>query len=109
MYDNIAYATHGTNRLHVQQYHDEAPTCEECEKGFTLLNGLNEHRLYYHTSSPKTRDDCGQFCATKQEFVVHLANVHGQGMQQNTVPCEICGKLDRNKNVLKQHVQQILA
>ena len=104
---DLAYATHGMYRLHMQQYHDKALTCEECGKKITLPNSLNKHRLNYHTSFPKTCDDCGQFCATKQEFVVHLANVHGQGMQQNTVPCKICGKLDKNKNVLKQHVSLV--
>ena len=104
---DLAYATHGMYRLHMQQYHDKALTCEECGKKFTLPNSLNKHRLNYHTSFPKTCDDCGQFCATKQEFVVHLANAHGQGIQENTVPCEICGKLVKNKYVLKQHVRLV--
>lgn len=104
---DLAYATHGMYRLHMQQYHEKALTCEECGKKFTLPNSLNKHRLNYHTSFPKTCDDCGQFCPTKQEFVVHLANVHGQGVQENNVPCEICGKLVKNKYVLKQHVKLV--
>ena len=28
-------------------------------------------------------------------------------MQQKTVPCEICGKLVKNKNLLKQHVRLV--
>jgi len=104
---DLAYATHGMYRLHMQQYHEKALTCEECGKKFTLPNSLNKHRLNYHTSFPKTCDDCGHFCATKQDFVAHLANAHGQGVQPNTVPCEICGKLVKNKYVLKQHVRLV--
>ena len=104
---DLAYSTHGMYRLHMQQYHEKALTCEECGKKFTLPNSLNKHRLNYHTSFPKTCDDCGQFCATKEEFISHLANAHGQGVQENTVPCEVCGKLVKNKYVLKQHVRLV--
>jgi len=104
---DLAYSTYGMYRLHMQQYHEKALTCEECGKKFTLPNSLNKHRLNYHTSFPKTCDDCGQFCATKQEFVAHLANAHGQGVKENTLPCEICGKLVKNKYVLKQHVRLV--
>ena len=27
--------------------------------------------------------------------------------QENNVPCEICGKLVKNKNILKQHVKLV--
>ena len=72
------------------------------------IYSLNKHRLNYHTSFSKTCDDCGgMFCAIKQEFVTHLAIVHVHGFQENTVPPEICGKLVKNKYVLRQHVRLV--
>ena len=104
---DLAYNTYGMYRLHMQQYHEKSLNCEECGKKFTLPNTLKKHRLNYHTSFPKTCDECGQFCATKEEFKAHLASVHGEGIRENTVPCEICGKMVKNKYILKQHVKLV--
>ena len=104
---DLAYNTYGMYRLHMQQYHEKSLNCEECGKKFTLPNTLKKHRLNYHTSFPKTCDACGQFCATKEEFKAHLASVHGEGVRENTVPCEICGKMVKNKYILKQHVKLV--
>ena len=104
---DVAYNTYGMYRLHMQQYHEKSLNCEDCGKKFTLPNTLKKHRLNYHTQFPKTCDDCGQFCATKDDFKAHLASVHGEGIKENTVPCEICGKMVKNKYILKQHVKLV--
>ena len=104
---DVAYNTYGMYRLHMQQYHEKSLNCEDCGKKFTLPNTLKKHRLNYHTQFPKICDDCGQFCATKEEFKKHLASAHGNGIQENKVPCEICGKMVKNKYILKQHVKLV--
>ena len=104
---DLAYNTYGMYRLHMQQYHEKSLNCDECGKKFTLPNTLKKHRLNYHTSFPKTCDECGQFCATKEDFKAHLSSVHGEGVRENTVPCEICGKMVKNKYILKQHVKLV--
>ena len=104
---DVAYNTFGMYRLHMQQNHEKSFNCDECGKKFTLPSTLKKHKLNYHTQFPKSCDTCGHFCATKDDFKTHMANVHGDGMLENTVPCEICGKLVKNKYILKQHVRLV--
>jgi len=104
---DLAYNTLGMYSLHMKQYHEKALACEECGQRFTLPNSLVKHRLNHHTSFPKNCDDCGHFCATKEEFKDHVKIEHGEGIQENSVPCEICGKMVKNKYILKQHVKLV--
>ena len=62
----------------MKQYHSKQMACEECGKRFTLPNSLNTHRLNHHTSFPKDCEDCGQFQATKKEYLEHMKKAHGQ-------------------------------
>ena len=102
---DVAYTTYGKFEFHMKKHHHRALVCDDCGKRFTMPNTLKRHRLNYHTQFPKTCDDCGHYCATKEDFKAHLATVHGIGTQENTVPCEICGKLLKSKLSLKTHIK----
>ena len=102
---DVAYNTFGMYQTHMKKYHHKALACDECGKKFTMPNALKNHRLNYHTQFPKTCDDCGHLCVSKEIFKTHMANTHGSGVQEATVPCEICGKMFKNKYNLKNHVK----
>ena len=75
---DLVYSTRGMYQQHMKQYHSKQMACEECGKRFTLPNSLNTHRLNHHTSFPKDCEDCGQFQATKKEYLEHMKKAHGQ-------------------------------
>ena len=104
---DIAYNTIGMYTHHMKKYHEKALSCEECGKNFTMPNALKNHRLSFHTQFPRECDECGHYCATKKLFKIHREEVHGQGAALHPVPCEICGKVLKNKYSLKLHVQLI--
>ena len=104
---DLAFKSHGVYRMHMQKFHKKMFHCEECSKKFTLPNTLIKHRLNYHTNFPKTCSDCGLCLPTKHQFVRHVNTAHGTAFQESNVPCELCGKLVKNKYILKQHVKLV--
>jgi len=104
---DLAFKSHGVYRMHMQKFHKKMFHCEECSKKFTLPNTLIKHRLNYHTNFPKSCGDCGVVMPTKHQFVRHVNTQHGTAFQESNVPCEICGKLVKNKYTLKQHVKLV--
>ena len=104
---DVAYTNFGYYQAHMKKYHHKALVCDDCGKRFTMPNAMKNHRLNYHTSFPKNCDECGHYCGTKDVFKKHLLVAHGDGIQENNVPCEICGKLLKSKYSLKAHVKQV--
>jgi len=103
---DLAYTTMALYCLHLKKVHGKSFNCEECGKKFLLPNTLKKHRLNYHTTFPKTCDDCGKFCATKEEFKSHMIEAHGGGKSEPSgVTCEVCGKMVKNKYILKSHMR----
>ena len=102
---DVAYTTFGMYQTHMQKYHDKSLACDDCGKRFTLPNALTNHIINHHTKFPKSCDECSHYCASKEEFKKHMANNHGVGIQEKTIPCEICGKMFKNKYNLKAHVK----
>jgi len=104
---DLAFKSHGVYRMHMQKFHKKMFGCEDCSKKFTLPNTLVKHRLNYHATFPKSCPDCGLVLTTKHQFVRHVNTMHGTAFVESNVPCEICGKLVKNKYTLKQHVKLV--
>ena len=93
---DLVYSTRGMYQQHMKQYHSKQMACEECGKRFTLPNSLNTHRLNHHTSFPKDCEDCGQFQATKKEYLEHMKKAHGQvGLRKKGKERERTAKRER--------------
>ena len=102
---DVAYTTSGMYQAHMKKYHNKSLGCDDCGKRFTLPNALKNHIINHHTTFPKRCDDCSHYCASKEEFKEHMANAHGDGVQEKTNPCEICGNMFKSKYSLKAHVK----
>ena len=102
---DVAYTTFGMYQQHMKKYHNKSLGCDDCGKRFTLPNALKNHIINHHTTFPKRCDECSHYCASKEEFKEHMANTHGDGVQEKTNPCETCGKMFKSKYSLKAHIK----
>jgi len=103
---DLAYSTFQLYKNHMDQFHKKSLSCSDCGHKFTLENTLTRHRLDYHTLYPKPCDICKQICLTARELFEHLQS-HTENYLGKTSPCEICGKLLKNKYSLKAHVEAV--
>jgi len=103
---DLAYSTFQTYKNHMDQFHKKALSCDQCGLKFTLKNTLVKHRIDYHTLYPKKCVQCPQVLMTAKDFYEHLQS-HGKDFIGKTAPCEICGKLLKNKYILKSHVESV--
>ena len=102
----LAYSAYQSYKNHMDQYHKKGLTCEHCGMKFTLRNTLVKHKVDYHTLYPRKCDQCPTTLLTAKDFFEHLQQ-HGKNYQGKTAPCEICGKMLKNKYVLKAHVEAV--
>jgi len=103
---DLAYSTFQTYKNHMDQFHKKSLSCEDCGLKFTLKNTLVKHKIDYHSVYPKKCDQCPQVLMTAKEFYEHLQS-HGKDFIGKTAPCEICGKMLKNKYILKSHVESV--
>ena len=103
---DLAYSAFQSYKNHMDQYHKKGITCEHCGMKFTLRNTLVKHKVDYHTLYPRKCDQCTSTLMTAKEFFEHLQQ-HGKNFLGKTAPCEICGKMLKNKYVLKAHVEAV--
>ena len=103
---DLAYSAFQSYKNHMDQYHKKAISCERCGMKFTLRNTLVKHKIDYHTLYPFNCDQCQTTLLTAKEFFEHLQQ-HGKNFVGKTAPCEICGKMLKNKYVLKAHVEAV--
>eukprot|EP00092_Neocalanus_flemingeri_P001520 GFUD01001622.1.p1 GENE.GFUD01001622.1~~GFUD01001622.1.p1 ORF type:complete len:532 (+),score=116.63 GFUD01001622.1:82-1677(+) len=103
---DLAYSTFQTYKNHMDQYHKKSLSCNDCGLTFTLRNTLVKHKVDYHTLYPKKCDQCPKVLMTAKDFFEHLQS-HGKDFIGKTAPCEICGKMLKNKYILKSHVEAV--
>jgi len=103
---DLAYSAFQSYKNHMDQFHKKAITCEHCGMKFTLRNTLVKHKVDYHTLYPRKCDQCPTTLLTAKDFFEHLQK-HGKDYIGRTAPCEICGKMLKNKYVLKAHVEAV--
>jgi len=103
---DLAYSAFQSFKNHMDQFHKKALACEHCGMKFTLRNTLVKHKIDYHTLFPKKCDQCANLVLTAKQFFEHL-QAHGKNYIGKTAPCEICGKMLKNKYVLKAHVEAV--
>ena len=103
---DLAYSAFQSYKNHMDQYHKKGMECEHCGMKFTLRNTLVKHKVDYHTLYPKKCDQCTVTLLTAKDLFEHLQQ-HGKNYLGKTAPCEICGKLLKNKYVLKAHVEAV--
>ena len=103
---DLAYSAFQSYKNHMDQNHKKGLECEHCGMKFTLRNTLVKHKVDYHTLYPKKCDQCTSVLLTAKDFFEHLQQ-HGKNYLGKTAPCEICGKLLKNKYVLKAHVEAV--
>ena len=103
---DLAYSAFQSYKNHMDQYHKKEMSCERCGMKFTLRNTLVKHKIDYHTLYPFNCAQCQSTLLTAKEFFEHLQQ-HGKHFVGKTAPCEICGKMLKNKYVLKAHVEAV--
>lgn len=103
---DLAYSTFQTYKNHMDQFHKKSLLCDDCGLKFTLKNTLVKHRIDYHSLYPKKCEQCPKVLMTAKDFFEHLQS-HGKDFIGKTAPCEICGKLLKNKYILKAHVESV--
>jgi len=103
---DLAYSTFQTYKNHMDQFHKKSLSCSDCGLKFTLKNTLVKHKIDYHSLYPKKCEQCPKILITAKEFFEHLQS-HSKDFIGKTAPCEICGKLLKNKYVLKAHVESV--
>ena len=103
---DLAYSAFQSYKNHMDQYHKKGISCEHCGMKFTLRNTLVKHKVDYHTLYPRKCDQCDTTLLTAKDFFEHLQQ-HGKDYVGKTAPCEICGKMLKNKYVLKAHVEAV--
>jgi len=103
---DLAYSTFQTYKNHMDQFHKKSLSCSECGLRFTLKNTLVKHKIDYHSLYPKKCEQCPKILMTAKDFFEHLQS-HSKNFIGKTAPCEICGKLLKNKYVLKAHVESV--
>jgi len=103
---DLAYPNYQLYKQHMDQFHKKSLSCSECNLRFTYENTLLKHKLDYHTLYPKQCNQCTQVFLTAKTLYEHI-DVHTKHLNPKTSPCEICGKLLKDKYTLKAHVEAV--
>jgi hypothetical protein len=103
---DLAYPNYQMYKQHMDQFHKKSLSCPDCDLRFTYENTLLKHKLDYHTLYPKQCNQCTQVFLTAKTLYEHI-DVHTKHLNPKTSPCEICGKLLKDKYTLKAHVEAV--
>lgn len=109
------FPSQGRLNAHQRDIHDNPRSfsCEECGKKFNQKVGLRNHQIIHewHRPKPFMCEKCDYSTDMKGNFEAHQ-KVHQRreekyAAMKNAVNCEKCGKLSRNKKLLRMHMKAV--
>lgn len=97
----------------LQSKEDISLYCEICKQFFTTRGNLQKHVKVKHKSVDNCMCDlCGEVFAIKYCLIRHMKYEHFKRQiekkvteSNDMIPCEICGKLLKNRGLLKPHMR----
>lgn len=100
---------------------DKSLFCEMCKQFFTTRGSLQKHMKVKHNSNERfVCDFCGNFFPIKYYLIRHIQTHHNDEdlkiqikkivkpkppPTDSPIPCDVCGKILRNRGLLKPHMR----
>ena len=78
---------------------EKQPTCGKCDKQYTSIAGLVQHKKLVHEGAHYSCNECKYRAAVKTHLTRHTKLIH-QGQQY---PCEQCDYKTKTKDTLCAH------
>ncbi|XP_062539774.1 GDNF-inducible zinc finger protein 1-like [Armigeres subalbatus] len=91
-------------KAHMNEHENKKPyRCDRpaCSSAFSGVDLLNRHKKLWHSDYfYKSCSQCGKKCKTQGIYKTHIS-YH----EEPKLPCEVCGKLMRNKRSMWKHMK----
>jgi len=90
-------------RAHTNAVHKvQLSMCDICSQEFKNTHALRSHKAKVHENIIKVNcPSCSKVCDTRLKLYFHERAVH----TSEESPCQVCGKIYKNKNLLQKHIR----
>jgi KRAB domain-containing zinc finger protein len=102
-----SYKAKGELRNHVMVVHEgRRIPCPDCADVLSSVQALKRHQKSFHFGAPKDHvcEICAQAFTHRDTWKKHVLT-HDKVMRSD--PCPYCGKVLRNKDVMRQHINAL--